>query len=161
MARTKEQVYKEQMTELGIYHEIFDPEIKTLARLERELTRAQKEWSATAVNGGAPSFTEAIYPTIQRLRAEILQHRESLGLTPKALAKLTKGNGTDGPTSKELITSKLDQIAARVSAYDSGDFFQSFDDADAFAGIPAADEARRGSDQMDEELLKAVHEDMG
>ena len=90
---TKEQIYREQMQALGIYEEIFEPEIKTLARVERELTRAEKAWSATAAPGGKPSFLDPHYPVIQRLRAEILQHREALGLTPKALRKLTGSAG--------------------------------------------------------------------
>lgn len=115
---TKEQIYTSQMIELGIYEKAFDPEIKMLARLERELTRAQKEWSRTAVGGGAPSFTEPIYPTIQRLRQEILAHREALGLTPKALRKL-RGQPAEGPSQQEQITAKLDLIAQRVSEYDN------------------------------------------
>lgn len=197
---SKEQIYKQQMTELGIYHEIFDPEIKTLSQLERQLTRAEKEWSATAPPDGKPSFTSPVFAVIQKLRAEVLQHREALGLTPKAMAKLTRGNGANEPTSKDLITSKLDQIVARVSEYDDGapakvnpDWWKydeagapvgfpdgpfynrsimgaaqcasedSFDetDADAFSGIPAAEDAKRGADLIDEELRQAVHEDMG
>lgn len=115
---TKEQVYRKQLQELGIYEEAFEPEIRMLARLERELTRAQKEWSTTAEDGKAPSFTADIYPTIQKLRAEILQHREALGLTPKALRKL-RGPAPEGPGSKELITDALDRIAERVSGYGS------------------------------------------
>lgn len=115
---TREQQYKKQMQELGIYEEVFDPEIKTLARIERELTRAMKAWSDTAPPGGKPSFLDDHYPVIQKLRAEALQHRESLGLTPKALRKLTGAAGTDAPQQKDLITAKLDQIAARVSGYD-------------------------------------------
>ena len=143
---TREQQYKKQMQELGIYEEVFDPEIKTLARIERELTRAMKAWSDTAPPGGKPSFLDDHYPVIQKLRAEALQHRESLGLTPKALRKLTGAAGTDAPQQKDLITAKLDQIAARVSGYD---------------GIPGFEEVGEISDQMDEELRAAVHEDMG
>ena len=54
---TKEQIYREQMQALGIYEEIFEPEIKTLARVEREYTRAEKAWSATAAPGGKPLWT--------------------------------------------------------------------------------------------------------
>ena len=161
---TKEKIYTEQMTELGIYHEIFDPEIRTLCTLERQLTRAEKEWSKTAPPGGKPSFTSPVFAVIQKLRAEVLQHRESLGLTPKALSKLTKSNGANETASTDSISAKLDQIVARVSEYDDGGpFTMSFDetDADAFAGIPAMDDAKRGSDLIDEELRKAVHEDMG
>ena len=150
---TKEEVYRKQMQALGIYEEIFEPEIRTLCRIEREYTRAQKAWSATAPPGGKPSFLNEHYPVIQKLRAEILQHREALGLTPKALRKLTGVAGADAPEQKDLIASKLDQIAARVAGYDSL--------ADPFFGIPAAEEAAAISEEMDEDLRQAVHEDMG
>lgn len=116
--RTKEQIYREQMQALGIYEEIFEPEIKTLARVEREYTRAEKAWSATAAPGGKPSFLDPHYAIIQRLRSEILQHREALGLTPKALRKLTGAAGVEAPEQKDLITAKLDRIAERVAGYD-------------------------------------------
>lgn len=152
---TKEQVYRKQMQDLGIYEEIFEPEIRTLCRIEREYTRAQKAWSATAPPGGKPSFLDDHFQVIQKLRAEILQHREALGLTPKALRKLTGMNLNDAPEQKDLITEKLNQIAARVAGYTAEDL------ADPFAGIPAAEEAAEISDVMDEELRQAVHEDMG
>lgn len=170
MAKTKEAVYQEQMTELGIWDPIFAPELKMLARLERELTRAQKEWSSRAVDGRAPSFTDEIYPVIQKLRSEILQHREALGLTPKALAKLKGKKDGDAVSDKELITSKLDRIAARVSEYDAGADWWKNDEAgapvpglmpDPFNGISAASSAAALSDLMDDELRKAVHDDMG
>lgn len=130
----REKTYKEQMQALGIYEEIFDPEIKTLARIERELTRAMKAWSATATPpGSAPSFTDPHYAVIQKLRAEILQHREALGLTPKALRRISGAAGADTPAQKDLISEKLTQIAARVSGYDA----------------------------LDEDLQQAVADDMG
>ena len=168
--RTKEQIYREQMQALGIYEEIFEPEIKTLARVEREYTRAEKAWSATAAPGGKPSFLDPHYAIIQRLRSEILQHREALGLTPKALRKLTGAAGIEAPEQKDLITAKLDRIAERVAGYDlapggdvssAGVWIQGEDGmervgsidpkllADPFAGIPAADEAAAISDIMD------------
>lgn len=177
---TKEQIYTGQMIELGIYEKAFDPEIKMLARLERELTRAQKEWSKTAQDGGAPSFTEPIYATIQRLRQEILTHREALGLTPKSLRKL-RGQPAEGPSQQEQITAKLDLIAQRVAEYDAAadpdyggkienvrDFLGAAadkpgrdPDPQPFAGIPDAQDAIRISDRLDAELAHAVAEDMG
>ena len=151
-AGTKEQIYREQMQALGIYEEIFEPEIRTLARVEREYTRAEKAWSATAAPGGKPSFLDPHYPVIQRLRTEILQHREALGLTPKALRKLTGGVGAGDIDQKDLITAKLDRIAERVSGYDvPGNIMV----ADPFAGIPEADEAAAMSDMMDQETRVA------
>ena len=180
---TKEQIYREQMQALGIYEEIFEPEIKTLARVEREYTRAEKAWSATAAPGGKPSFLDPHFAVIQRLRAEILQHREALGLTPKALRKLTGGAGAGDVDQKDLITAKLDRIADRVAGYDAQainpDWWK-HDEAgqpvhtlprsdlteiqvaqDAYEVLPDAQEAARISHLMDEELRHAVAEDMG
>ena len=147
---TKEQIYRQQMTELGIYKPIFEPEIRTLARIERELTRAMKAWSDTAPPNGKPSFLNDHYPVIQRLRAEALQHREALGLTPKALKKLVGAAGTDAPQQKDLITAKLDQIAAKISGYA----------ADPYAGIPGAEEAQAISDLLDRDPASNAAEGM-
>ena len=65
---TREQIYKEQLQALGIYDPAFDPEIKTLAQLERRLTRLQKEWSATAPPGGKPR-SGPCFPPIYSLRS--------------------------------------------------------------------------------------------
>ena len=86
---TKEQIYREQMTALGTYDPAFDPEIKTLAQLERRLTRAQKAWSATAADGGKPSFEHPLYAVIRELERDILTHRDTLGLTPKGLRRIS------------------------------------------------------------------------
>lgn len=146
---TKEQVYQKQMEELGIWEEIFLSELRTLCRCERELTRAEKAWSATAPPGGKPSFLDEHWPIIQKLREEILKHRDALGLTPKALHRLVGVAGSDAPMQRDLITAKLDQIANRVSGYDG------------FGDLDLSAEAARISDEMDEELRRAVHEDMG
>ena len=121
-----------------------------------------KAWSETAPPGGKPSFLDEHYPVIQKLRAELLQHRDSLGLTPKALRKLTGVAGADAPQQKDLITSKLDQIAARVAGYDGQEVRVSQDAyQDPYSGIPFVDEAKAVSDALDEELKKAILEDMG
>ena len=113
---TKEQVYTEQLKALGIYEPVFAPEISTLAQLERELTRAKKAWSATAPLGGKPSVLDPHYQVISSLRREILAHRETLGLTPKALRRLRGQAGGEG-AAQDLIGEKLTAIAERVGAY--------------------------------------------
>lgn len=150
---TREQQYREQMKALGIYDPAFEPEISMLAQIEREHRLAKKAWSKSAPANGKPSILDPHYAVIQRLRAEMLQHREALGLTPKALRKL-RGPAPEGPGSKELITDALDRIAERVSGYGS---------------MPAADpeelqrrlaEAGLGPD-IEDDLRQGVHEDMG
>lgn len=114
----REQTYREQLQELGIYEKAFEPEISTLAQLERELTRAKKAWSATVPKGAKPSMLDPHYDLICSLRREILTHREALGLTPKALRRLRGQTGIDGPSQKDLMNTLLTGIAERVGAYD-------------------------------------------
>lgn len=114
----REDIYKAQLQELGIYKPAFDPEIKTLAMLERRKTRAEKAWSATVPKGQKPSFLDPHYQVIVQLEDKILTHREALGLTPKALRKLRGEPAVGGPSEPELITNRLDAIAQRVGAYE-------------------------------------------
>ena len=55
---------------------------------------------------------------IVQLEREILVHRETLGLTPKALRKLRGVTVAGGPSEPESITQRLDLIARRVSCYE-------------------------------------------
>ena len=173
VSKTKEQVYREQLQALGIYHEILEPEIKALARVEREYTRAQKAWSASASPpGSAPSFLDPHYAIVQKLRAEGLQHREALMSMAKTLAKIAGTAGGAGPDQGDLLTQKLDAIAERVAGYDfapggdvssAGIWIRGEDGmervgsidpellADPFAEIPAAVEAAVISDKLDQQ----------
>lgn len=85
---TKEQIYRDQLQALGIYDPAFEPEISTLAKLERRRTRVEKQWAATAPEGGKPSFSHPLYDVIVQLEKDILTHRDALGLTPKALHRV-------------------------------------------------------------------------
>ena len=76
---TKEQIYAEQMRDLGIYDKAFEPEIHTLAILEREHQRTMKEWKATAEDGRAPSAADKLYTVIQQQRRDILAQRRCGG----------------------------------------------------------------------------------
>lgn len=123
---TKEQIYRQQMEALGIWEDVFAPEVSTLAQMERDLTRAKKAWSETAPPGGKPSVLDPHFAIITGLRREILAHREALGLTPKGLRKL-RGPVADGPSEQDLITERLNAIAERVGSYDQA------------AGLPGAE----------------------
>lgn len=104
---TREQKYIEQLRELGIFQEAFEPEIHMLAMMERELQRTVKVWreNGSDVNTGT-------YDKISQLRKDILAHRDSLGLTPKGLHRLRpKGVGVE-PEQKTQMT-VLEQIRAR------------------------------------------------
>ena len=100
-----EDKYRLQLTELGIYDPAFDAAIHQLCILERELSRAQKQWKATAAPGQAPLVTSPIYQVIIQLRRDIRASRDELGLTPKALRKL-KGSldlGGEAPAEDKTV----------------------------------------------------------
>lgn len=86
---SKEQKYADVLKALGIYDPAFDPAIHQLCVLERELSRAQKDWAASKPEGAKHAdFTSALYPIILQLRKDIRASRDELGLTPKALKRL-------------------------------------------------------------------------
>lgn len=101
-----EDKYRLQLTELGIYDPAFDAAIHQLCILERELSRAMKQWKATAPPKEAPLVTSPIYQVIIQLRRDIRASRDELGLTPKALRKL-KGtldlSGGDAAEDKTVL----------------------------------------------------------
>lgn len=123
---TREEKYKAQLVELGIYQEAFDPVIKDLCQAERRRTRAQNEWSAKAKaeaedrgedpSKAKPSFLDALWGVICDLDKSIMVYREALGLTPKALRRLM--GSPEPPVPQDLISEKLSAIAARVGAYE-------------------------------------------
>lgn len=115
---TREQIYAEQLKALGVYQPAFEPEIKTLAELERDLQRVKKAWRATTPDGVPPSPLDPHYAVISALRREILAHRDALGLTPKALRRLRERAAAAADDERSTISARLDEIAARVSSYD-------------------------------------------
>ena len=117
---SREKTYAEQLKNLGIYDPAFEPEIKQLAQLERELTRAKKAWSKTASDGEAPSFEDPHYEIIRRLRSEILQHRETLGLTPKSYQRLRGRAAAGDPAEASSGNRALAAILSSLEA-DSAD----------------------------------------
>lgn len=117
---TREQTYTQQLQDLGIYELAFEPEIHTLAIMERDLQRALKAWKATAEKGKQPSVTDPIWTAICSLRRDILAHRDALGLTPKALQRLrAKTEGAGAGSEQSAICSRLDRILDEVNSYDS------------------------------------------
>ena len=101
---TREQKYRAQMIELGIYQEVFDPEIHTLCIMERDLQRLTKRWKdagcrTVETSGRGPAATDRTFDAIMTLRRQILAVKDALGLTPRALARL-KGRPT-APEEKD------------------------------------------------------------
>jgi hypothetical protein len=147
---TREDKYKAQLVELGIYQEAFDPVIKDLCQAERRRTRAQNEWSAKAKAEAAdrgedpakakPSFLDELWGVIFDLDKSIMVYREALGLTPKALRRL-RGQPTAaaGPTAADEISAKLDRMLEREEPEQNWSFEQlaaSVSDLDTGGGEP-------------------------
>ena len=103
----REENYVAQLQEMGVYNPAFYPVVHELCILERELSRARKEWKASkAPNEDHASLASPLYDRIRQLRADILTHQDALGLTPKGLRKLT-GPTKPGNTSAQDTLSKL------------------------------------------------------
>ena len=114
---TREQKYREQLQEIGIYREAFDPEIHMLAMMERELQRMVKLWKAqgspvTDYGASGAVTSNKTLDAINSMRRDILAHRDALGLTPKGLHRLKKNSAEEpaergeGQTVLELVRSK-------------------------------------------------------
>ena len=102
---TREQKYAAQMQRLGIYDEVFDPEIHSLCIMERDLQRLTKRWKADGCqtvekNGRGPAATDRTFDAIMTLRRQILAIKDALGLTPKALVRL-KGRPVPAEAEQE------------------------------------------------------------
>lgn len=110
---TKEQIYAEQLAALGIYDEAFEPEIKMLAQMERDLTRAQNRWKEASPE---KSVLDPHFAVMQSLRREILQHREALGLTPKALRKLRGPASAADTSAQDTLSDLLNGLKEQTNA---------------------------------------------
>lgn len=121
---TKEEMYTQQLSELGIYSPAFDPAIKTLATLERELRRVQRAWKES-YNGDTPQMirgdeVDPYYSLITSMRKDIQSCRESLGLTPRALQRLKGRDAAPAaPGGMQKAEDAFRFLAEQVAAYDS------------------------------------------
>lgn len=101
MAKKKEDTYKQQLIDLGVYNPAFYPAIHMLCIQERELSRAMKAWKATAQKDDAPLITDPLYAEISKLRRDILARQDALGLTPKGLQRLRKQTAPTGEAAPQ------------------------------------------------------------
>ena len=118
---TREQRYTEQLKELGIYQEAFDPEIRMLAMMERELQRMVKRWKAEGSPitdtgaQGTPTSNKTL-DAINTMRRDILAHRDALGLTPKGLHRLKPKGMEQAPAAGQQTVLELIQRRRRDEA---------------------------------------------
>ena len=111
----REAMIKAVMEAVGTYSPIFDKAIKSLAKQERELAKAEKVWRdnggkmvAELVNKTGATYTakDPHYAVVDQLRKDILAQRAQLGLTPKSL-KAMKAKLADVGAPKQ---SRLDEL---------------------------------------------------
>ncbi len=113
---TLEERYKAQMERLGTWDEAFAPTVKDMCQLEREIRRTQNAWKATAEDGKHPSPLDDHYTLLRKLRQELQDYRETLGLTPKGLRRLRPGAIAQEPERPEATITVLDEVIKRRKA---------------------------------------------
>lgn len=117
----REAMIRADMESVGIYSPIFDSTIKQLAKLERELSKAEKAWRAAGgqmvaelVNkaGGKYTAKDPNYAVVDQLRKDILALRSQLGLTPSSFAKAKKKRDAFAASAKSPIEDLLEEADA-------------------------------------------------
>ena len=106
---TREQKYAERLQALGIYDEAFEPEIHTLAIMERDHQRTMKRWREEGSD-----VTSEIYQVLERQRRDILAHRDALGLTPKAMRRF-RAIGAESPHDDDKEVSVLQLVRSKYA----------------------------------------------
>lgn len=113
----REAMIRADMEAVGIYNEIFEPSIRQLAKLERELAKAEKAWRAAGgqmvaelVNktGGRYTAKDPNYSVVDQLRSNIQALRNQLGLTPTSLKRAKQKAAAQAKNEKSAIEDLLD-----------------------------------------------------
>lgn len=87
---------RDAMRAVETYNEIYEPTIKALAKTERQLSRAEKEWRrqggqmvARMTNKAGAEYMakDPYWSSVEKLRADVLALRTQLGLTPAGLKR--------------------------------------------------------------------------
>lgn len=131
----REDMIRQDMQLVGTYNAIFEPTIKQLAKTERELSRAEKEWKkqggqrvCTLVNKTGAEYTakSPYWTAVEDLRATVQGLRNQLGLTPTGL---NKARSKSLPAAGE---SKLERLLADAHNHAVEHAAQYQRDVDAF-----------------------------
>lgn len=105
----RENEYVSQLRAMGTYEDAFYPVVHELCILERERSRALKEWKASKKpDENHASFASPLYDRVRQLRNDILAHQNALGLTPAGLRKLKGSAPKTGPNAQDTLTQLLD-----------------------------------------------------
>ena len=113
----REDKIREAMRSAGIYNEIFEDSISTLAKAERQLSRAEKEWRKAGgkmvteqVNKAGAAYTakDPFWAVVEAQRRDVQTMREKLGLTPSGLKKVQARTGEADPARRSKVEQLLD-----------------------------------------------------
>jgi len=137
MGQTREQIYTQQLKDLGIWEDAFAPMVKELAQIDRRRTRLQKAWAASAPPGGKPSFLDPHYALIVQAERDALAFREAMGLTPKSLRRL-RGAVPEAPAKDGGISAKLDALLAQAESYDVDNLIRHDEAGQPVPGLPGS-----------------------
>lgn len=137
MGQTREQIYTQQLKDLGIWEDAFAPMVKELAQIDRRRTRLQKAWAASAPPGGKPSFLDPHYALIVQAERDALAYREAMGLTPKSLRRL-RGAVPEAPAKDGGISAKLDALLAQAESYDVDSLIRHDEAGQPVPGLPGS-----------------------
>ena len=137
MGQTREQIYTQQLKNLGIWEDAFAPMVKELAQIDRRRTRLQKAWAASAPPGGKPSFLDPHYALIVQAERDALAFREAMGLTPKSLRRL-RGAVPEAPAKDGGISAKLDALLAQAESYDVDTLIRHDEAGQPVPGLPGS-----------------------
>lgn len=143
----REAMIRADMESVGTYNAVFEPSIRQLAKLERELSKAEKTWRAAGgqmvaelVNktGGKYTAKDPNYAVVDQLRKDIQALRNQLGLTPTSLKRAQQRNeaaatGKRGPI-EELLEAAHDYALEHAGAY--------MDEVDAYVDACLSGEKR-------------------
>lgn len=113
----REAMIRADMESVGTYNVIFEPTIRQLAKLERELSKAEKAWRAAGgqmvaelVNktGGHYTAKDPNYVVVDQLRGNVQALRNQLGLTPTAFKRVKQKADALSAGQKSPIESLLE-----------------------------------------------------
>lgn len=113
----REAMIRADMESVGTYNVIFEPSIRQLAKLERELSKAEKAWRAAGgqmvaqqVNKTGAPYTakDPHYAVVDQLRGSVQALRNQLGLTPTGLKRVKQKADSLADGQKSPVETLLD-----------------------------------------------------
>lgn len=118
----REDAIRDNMRLAGTYNQAFEPIIKTLARVQTELARAEKDWRGNGGTfvceytnkAGATNYVkDPYYSVVESLRDQVVDISAQLGLTPTGQRRVL-GNAKTPPSGPSALERALAQARERA-----------------------------------------------